>query len=170
VQYFPSSVSPVALRHLRTLHKPFPPKTALCFGFQVQQAVAERVPAGAIVQRGGSGPRTMVITAEEILAEIGPVQAVLDEHDGVVTVIDTSEGNIMLSLDGGCTGCSSTPMTAMQIYYSLKKLEAVNDVIFVNGELPEYMRTFIDQKMAKEAHEGDADGAKDDEGPQGEIV
>jgi len=76
----------------------------------------------------------------------------------------------MLSLDGGCTGCSSTPMTAMQIYYSLKKLEAVNDVIFVNGELPEYMRTFIDQKMAKEAHEGDADGAKDDEGPQGEIV
>ena len=112
----------------------------------------------------------MVITAEEILAEIGPVQAVLDEHDGVVTVIDTSEGNIMLSLDGGCTGCSSTPMTAMQIYYSLKKLEAVNDVIFVNGELPEYMRSFIDQKMAKEAQEGDADGAKDDEGPQGEIV
>jgi len=61
-------------------------------------------------------------------------------------------------------------MTAMQIYYSLKKLEAVNDVIFVNGELPEYMRTFIDQKMAKEAREGDADGEKDDQGPQGEIV
>lgn len=60
-------------------------------------------------------------------------------------------------------------MTAMQIYYSLKKLEPVNDVIFVNGELPEYMRTFIDQKMAKEAAEG---GQKDgDEGePQGEIV
>ena len=49
-------------------------------------------------------------------------------------------------------------MTAMQIYYSLKKLEPVNDVIFVNGELPEYMRTFIDQKMAKEAAEG---GQKD---------
>jgi len=32
------------------------------------------------------------------------------------------------------------------------------------------MRTFIDQKMAKEAQEGDGDGAKDDEGPQGEIV
>ncbi len=112
----------------------------------------------------------MVITAEEILAEIGPVQAVLDEHDGVVTVIDTSDGNIMLSLDGGCTGCSSTPMTAMQISYSLKKLDAVNDVIFVNGELPEYMRTFIDQKMAKEAQEGAGDHEKNDEGPQGEIV
>ena len=95
----------------------------------------------------------MSISAEEILAEIGPVQEVLDAHDGVVTVLDTSDGNIMLSLDGGCTGCSSTPMTAMQIYYSLKKLDAVNDVIFVNGELPEYMRTFINQKMEKEAAE-----------------
>jgi len=46
-------------------------------------------------------------------------------------------------------------MTAMQIYYSLKKLDNINDVIFVNGELPEYMRTFIDQKMAKESVEGD---------------
>ena len=27
----------------------------------------------------------MSITAEEILAEIGPVQEILDEHDGVVT-------------------------------------------------------------------------------------
>ena len=120
----------------------------------------------------------MSITAEEILAEIGPVQEVLDAHDGVVNVIDTADGNIMLSLDGGCNGCSSTPMTAMQIYYSLKKLDYVNDVVFVNGELPEYMRTFIDQKMAKEAAEsGDADGGADDKGtpdgtdePQGEIV
>ena len=95
----------------------------------------------------------MGISAEEILAKIGPVQEVLDAHDGVVTVLDTSEGNIMLSLDGGCTGCSSTPMTAMQIYYSLKKLDDVNDVIFVNGELPEYMRTVINQKMEKEAAE-----------------
>ena len=93
----------------------------------------------------------MAITAEEVLKEIGPVQEVLDSHDGVVTVIDTADGNVMLSLDGGCVGCSSTPMTAMQIYYSLKQLEAVNDVIFVNGELPEYMRTFIDQKMADES-------------------
>ena len=93
----------------------------------------------------------MAITAEEVLKEIGPVQEVLDAHDGVVTVIDPADGNVMLSLDGGCVGCSSTPMTAMQIYYSLKKLEAVNDVIFVNGELPEYMRTFIDQKMADES-------------------
>ena len=75
----------------------------------------------------------------------------LDAQDGVVNVIDTAGGNVMLSLDGGCVGCSSTPMTAMQIYYSLKQLEAVNDVIFVNGELPDYMRTFIDQKMADES-------------------
>ena len=113
-------------------------------------------------------PLTMSITAEEILAEIGPVQEILDAHDGVVNVLDTSDGNIMLSLDGGCNGCSSTPMTAMQIYYSLKKLDQVNDVIFVNGELPEYMRTFIDQKMAKEAAEGNT--SADDEEPQGEIV
>ena len=116
-----------------------------------------------IVERGGHSRVTMGISAEEILAEIGPVQEVLDAHDGVVTVLDTSDGNIMLSLDGGCTGCSSTPMTAMQIYYSLKKLDAVNDVIFVNGELPEYMRTFINQKMEKEAAESS------EEGP-GEIV
>ena len=93
----------------------------------------------------------MTITAEEVLREIGPVQEVLDAHDGVVNVIDIAGGNVMLSLDGGCVGCSSTPMTAMQIYYSLKQLEAVNDVIFVNGELPDYMRTFIDQKMADES-------------------
>tara|TARA_B100000902_G_C27291979_1_gene907688 strand:+ start:355 stop:702 length:348 start_codon:yes stop_codon:yes gene_type:complete len=105
----------------------------------------------------------MGITAEEVLAEIGPVQEVLDAHDGVVTVHDTSGGNIMLSLDGGCNGCSSTPMTAMQIFYSLKKLDSVNDVIFINGELPEYMRTFINQKMEKEA----ADGTS---GESGEII
>ena len=93
----------------------------------------------------------MTRTAAEVLREIGPVQDVLDAHDGVVNVIDTAGGNVMLSLDGGCVGCSSTPMTAMQIYYSLKQLEAVNDVIFVNGELPDYMRTFIDQKMADES-------------------
>tara|TARA_B100000767_G_C19768173_1_gene538654 strand:+ start:641 stop:1030 length:390 start_codon:yes stop_codon:yes gene_type:complete len=109
------------------------------------------------------------ISAEEILAEIGPVQEILDEHDGVVTVLDTTDGNIMLSLDGGCNGCSSTPMTAMQIYYSLKKLDYINDVIFVNGELPEYMRTFIDQKMAKEAsstEQVDTDSSQ----PRGEIL
>ena len=53
---------------------------------------------------------------------------------------------------------------AMQIYYSLKKLEAVNDVIFVNGELPEYMRTFINQKMEKEASESSSEDSP------GEIV
>jgi len=95
----------------------------------------------------------MAITAEEVLKEIGPVQEILDAHDGVVTVIDTADGNVMLSLDGGCVGCSSTPMTAMQIYYSLMKLEEVNDVIFVNGELPAYMRAFIDDKLGVERTE-----------------
>ena len=111
----------------------------------------------------------MAISAEEILAEIGPVQEVLDAHDGVVNVIDTSDGNIMLSLDGGCNGCSSTPMTAMQIFYSLMKLETVNDVIFVNGELPEYMRDFIKKKMEKEASEANTTGG-DDSQHRGEIV
>jgi len=96
----------------------------------------------------------MPISAEEVMAEIGPVQEILDAHDGVVNVIDTSNGIITMSLEGGCIGCSSTPMTAMQIYYSLKKLDAVEDVIFVNGELPEYMRSFIDQKMVDDAKEG----------------
>ena len=111
----------------------------------------------------------MVITAEEVLSEIGPVQEVLDAHDGVVTVLDTSGGNIMLSLDGGCNGCSSTPMTAMQIFYSLMKLDTVNDVIFVNGELPEYMRDFINQKMAKESNQSKdlGDGTSE---PRGEII
>ena len=58
-----------------------------------------------------------------ILQSVGPVQAILDAHDGVVNVVDTTDGIIMISLEGGCTGCSSTPMTAMQIYYSLMKLE-----------------------------------------------
>jgi Fe-S cluster biogenesis protein NfuA len=85
-----------------------------------------------------------------ILENVGPVQAVLDAHDGVVNVIDTTDGIIMIGLEGGCTGCSSTPMTAMQIYYALLKLDEVNDVVFVNGELPEYMRTFIDDKLKSE--------------------
>lgn len=97
----------------------------------------------------------MSISVEEILAEIGPVQDILKAHDGVVNVIDTADGIIMMALEGGCIGCSSTPMTAMQIYYSLKKLDEVNDVIFVNGELPEYMRNFIDTKMAGEAEQGE---------------
>tara|TARA_B100001996_G_C18421944_1_gene501049 strand:- start:123 stop:425 length:303 start_codon:yes stop_codon:yes gene_type:complete len=85
-----------------------------------------------------------------ILESVGPVQAILDAHDGVVNVVDTTDGVIMISLEGGCTGCSSTPMTAMQIYYSLMKLENVKDVIFVNGELPAYMRAFIDDKLGAE--------------------
>jgi len=93
----------------------------------------------------------MTISAEDVLAEIGPVQAILDEHGGVVTVIDTADGVIMLSLDGGCNGCSSTSTTSMQIYYSLMQLDKINDVIFVNDEFPVYMRSFIDEKMAAEA-------------------
>jgi len=82
-----------------------------------------------------------------ILASVGPIQAVLDAHEGEVNVVSTEGGIISISLEGGCTGCSATPTTAMQIYYSLMKLEDVNDVIFLNGELPEYMRAFIDDKL-----------------------
>ena len=42
-------------------------------------------------------------------------------------------------------------MTAMQIYYALMKLDEVNDVVFVNGELPAYMRAFIDDKLKSES-------------------
>ena len=98
------------------------------------------------VQRYGAD----MVDKQLILDSVGPVQAVLDAHDGVVNVIDTTGGVISISLEGGCTGCSATPMTAMQIYYSLMKLEEVNDVIFVNGELPAYMRSFIDDKIGGE--------------------
>tara|TARA_B100000579_G_C22839392_1_gene860606 strand:- start:14 stop:298 length:285 start_codon:yes stop_codon:yes gene_type:complete len=90
------------------------------------------------------------VNRQLILENVGPVQAVLDAHDGVVNVIDTTDGIVMIGLEGGCTGCSSTPMTAMQIYYSLMKLGEVNDVVFVNGELPAYMRAFIDDKLKSE--------------------
>ena len=90
------------------------------------------------------------IDRQTVLDSVGPVQAILDAHDGVVNVMDTSGGVITISLEGGCTGCSSTPMTAMQIYYSLMKLDQVNDVIFVNGELPAYMRSFINEKLGIE--------------------
>ena len=92
-----------------------------------------------------------MVDKQLILDSVGPVQAVLDAHDGVVNDKDTTGGVISISLEGGCTGCSATPMTAMQIYYSLMKLEEVNDVIFVNGELPAYMRSFIDDKIGGES-------------------
>ncbi len=97
-----------------------------------------------------SGRMKHMVDKQLILDSVGPVQAVLDAHDGVVNVVDTTEGVIMISLEGGCTGCSATPMTAMQIYYSLMKLAEVQDVVFVNGELPEYMRSFIDDKLHSE--------------------
>ena len=90
------------------------------------------------------------IDRQTILDSVGPVQTILDAHDGIVNVLDTSGGVISISLEGGCTGCSSTPMTAMQIYYSLMKLDEVNDVLFVNGELPAYMRSFINEKLGIE--------------------
>ncbi len=93
---------------------------------------------------------TSMVDKQLILDSVGPVQAVLDAHDGVVNVVDTTDGVIMISLEGGCTGCSATPMTAMQIYYSLMKLDEVGDVVFVNGELPAYMRSFIDDKLNSE--------------------
>jgi len=100
--------------------------------------------------RGERGISMAEVDKQLILESVGPVQAILDAHDGVVNVVDTTDGVIMISLEGGCTGCSSTPMTAMQIYYSLMKLEDVEDVIFVNGELPAYMRAFIDDKLGVE--------------------
>ena len=87
------------------------------------------------------------VDREMILASVGPVQAVLDAHDGEVKVVSTEDGIISISLEGGCSGCSATPMTAMQIYYSLMKLEDVKEVVFLNGELPDYMRGFIDDKL-----------------------
>ena len=107
---------------------------------------------GALHEHPESGV-PMTISKEKIIAEVGPVAEILKAHDGIVNVIDTTDGIIMISLEGGCVGCSSTPMTAMQMYYHLMQLEEVNDVVFVNGELPEFMRQFIDQKMAAEAEE-----------------
>tara|TARA_B100001989_G_scaffold163976_1_gene117855 strand:+ start:157 stop:477 length:321 start_codon:yes stop_codon:yes gene_type:complete len=103
-----------------------------------------------LIDRGGPLGRD-VVDKQLILDSVGPVQAVLDAHDGIVNVVDTTDGIIMISLEGGCTGCGSTPMTAMQIYYSLMQLDEVNDVVFQNGELPEYMRQFIDEKLESEA-------------------
>ena len=90
------------------------------------------------------------VDREMIRGSVGPVQSVLDAHDGEVNVVSTEGGIISISLEGGCTGCSATPMTAMQSYYSLMKLEEVKDVIFLNGEFPEYMRAFIDDKLKLE--------------------
>ena len=94
-----------------------------------------------------------MVDKQLILESVGPVQAVLDAHDGIVNVVDTTDGIITIALEGGCTGCGSTPMTAMQIYYSLMKLEDVNDIVFLNGELPEYVRQFIDEKLSNETDE-----------------
>ena len=33
-----------------------------------------------------------------ILQSVGPVQAILDAHDGIVNVVDTTDGIIMISL------------------------------------------------------------------------
>ena len=92
----------------------------------------------------------LILTDRPSWTQLGQFRPYLDAHDGVVNVMDTSGGVISISLEGGCTGCSSTPMTAMQIYYSLMKLDDVNDVIFVNGELPAYMRSFINEKLGIE--------------------
>ena len=35
-----------------------------------------------------------------ILQSVGPVQAILDAHDGIVNVVDTTDGIIMISLEG----------------------------------------------------------------------
>ena len=98
----------------------------------------------------------MTISKEKILQEIGPVAEILKQHDGIVNVVDTKDGIIMISLEGGGVGCSSTPMTAMQMYYHLMQLEEVNDVVFINGELPEFMRAFITEKLERDAEDESA--------------
>ena len=50
-----------------------------------------------------------MVDKQLILDSVGPVQAVLDAHDGIVNVVDTTDGIITISLEGGCTGCGSTP-------------------------------------------------------------
>ena len=84
---------------------------------------------------------------EQVTLIEGEAVVEIEGERSEVNVMDTTDGVIMISLEGGCTGCSATPMTAMQIYYSLMKIDEVQDVIFVNGELPAYMRSFIDDKL-----------------------
>ena len=91
-------------------------------------------PFDELIDRGGHTPKS-VVDKQLILDSVGPVQAVLDAHDGVVNVVDTTDGIIMISLEGGCTGCGSTPMTAMQIYYSLMQLDVVT-VSYTHLTLP----------------------------------
>ena len=101
----------------------------------------------------------MAISAEEILAEIGPFKR-LDAHDGVVNVIDTLMATLCclrrwlqrLFLDSN--DCNAN-------FLLTNETETVNDVIFVNGELPEYMRDFIKKKMEKEASEANTTGGDD---------
>ena len=78
-----------------------------------------------------------MVDKQTILDSVGPVQAVLDAHDGVVNVMDTTVGVIMLSLEGCCTVCSSAPMTEMPNYYSLMNRADDEAVVFVNGESPD---------------------------------
>ena len=69
-----------------------------------------------------------MVDKQLILDSVGPVQAVLDAHDGVVNVVDTTDGVIMISLEGGCTGCSATPMTAMPVSYTHLTLPTIYSV------------------------------------------
>ena len=111
---------------------------------------------GTMIERGrvarvSLGEGVSGIDEATILASLGPVQAVLDADDGVVNVVSIEDGVVTLSLEGGCVGCSSVPMTAMQIFYSLMKLDGVKNVIFANGELPPYMQAFILDKLDLES-------------------
>ena len=40
-----------------------------------------------------------MVDEQLILASVGPVQAILDAHDGIVNVVDTTDGIIMISLE-----------------------------------------------------------------------
>ena len=52
------------------------------------------------------------VDRERILASMGPVQAILDAHDGEVNIVSTDDGIISISLEGGCSGCSATLHTS----------------------------------------------------------
>ena len=50
-----------------------------------------------------------MVDEQLILASVGPVQAILDAHDGIVNVVDTTDGIIMISLEGCLLYTSPSP-------------------------------------------------------------
>ena len=48
-----------------------------------------------------------MVDKQMILDSVGPVQAVLDAHDGEVNVMDTTDGVIMISLREDARACAT---------------------------------------------------------------